>query len=394
MKHSAIWLLSTILLILCGCATILEDDMRAESLHKVTTNERPPEEQVEITDYSQLITAFLEMVKQHETAAVLVVYRYDGDVQTDVAKAADEIMRNDPITMYAVAEIAASVNRIVSIFEIDVRIEYKRTREQVASIVNVSTLRYLRTELMSIMSEYREEAVFLTSLRITEEEMIAVINDSYYQNPRSIVIMPVTVIEIFSTDESDMIIEIRLSNIELPRVLQQYGESLTRSVRLNALAAEGENDAEILLSLAQNLIDASDFDEGTARTISEHGVPNLAATAYSALVRGTAVGEGFAMAFKALCDELGFECQIVLGHFNNMVHAWNIVSLYGSYYHVDLAMCAHNGIETAFIKNDDDFANSYTWDTENTVECNGSLTLDDITIQQIVALSSEPMQGV
>ena len=121
------------------------------------------------------------------------------------------------------------------------------------------------------------------------------------------------------------------------------------------------------------------FDEGAARTIHVHGAQNLAATAYGALVRGSAVGEGFAMAFKALADELGFDCRVVLGYHDGQVHAWNIISLYGDYYHVDVAMSRVNGIDTAFLKTDADFEKMlYTWDRENTVRCEGALTLDDI----------------
>ncbi|MCL2045827.1 MAG: hypothetical protein FWG88_05525 [Oscillospiraceae bacterium] len=375
--HKVILSILLCLFFTSACSSILEGDMRVESEHRSTTGDRLPEE-VEVSNFSELKEAIVELIYQHETTGQIIVYRYDSDIQWDIDRAIDEVMETDPIARYAVVEISTTLNRIVTFFEIDLKIEYRRSREQVASIVNVSTLRYLRTELFNIMSEYRNEASFQTALHITEDDMIAYIKDSYYQNPRNIIIMPVAVVEIYSTEDSDRIVEVRLHNIELPSVLQQYGESLARSVRLNALAAEGETDAEILLSLAKNLIDACDFDEGTARTISEHGIPNLAATAYSALVRGTAVGEGFAMAFKALCDELGFECQVVLGYLNNMVHAWNIIMLNGDYYHVDIAMCAANGIESAFIKSDAQFANLYIWDTDNTVRCNGTLTLDDI----------------
>ena len=149
-------------------------------------------------------------------------------------------------------------------------------------------------------------------------------------------------------------------------------------VRQNAERALGETDAEILLSLVDNLMASTEFDEGTARTISIHGAQNFAATASGALVRGLAVGEGFAMAFKALCDELRFDCRVVLGYIDDRVHAWNIVSLDGDYYHIDVAMCVVYGLEAAFLKSDIDFEELYTWDRDNTVKCEGMLTLEDI----------------
>jgi transglutaminase/protease-like cytokinesis protein 3 len=86
------------------------------------------------------------------------------------------------------------------------------------------------------------------------------------------------------------------------------------------------------------------------------------------------VGEGYAMAYKALCDELGLECYVVQGTYNARPHAWNIVGIDGSYYHVDVAMCDVNGMSTAFLKKDSDMKKKYTWDASKYKVCDGPLT--------------------
>ena len=202
--------------------------------------------------------------------------------------------------------------------------------------------------------------------------------------------MPVTVVETFPENGDDKIFELRFGNIQQAAILRQYGSSLAEYVRRNAEAAGGDNDAEILISLAEHLIGACDYDGGSARAISEYGAQNIAATAYGALVNGSAVGEGFAMAYKALCDELGFDCQVILGYIDGMIHAWNIVSLYGDYYHIDISMCAVNGMETAFMKTDADFGQFYEWDTENTVICTGELTYEEFVIVEEPQQEDEP----
>ena len=191
--------------------------------------------------------------------------------------------------------------------------------------------------------------------------------------------LPFVTVEMFPDEGVDRIYEIQFGYTESnPSMLQRYSEDLVSYVRRNAELAVGENDAEILLSLVNNLVESTTYDEGTARTIHMHGAQNFAATAFGALVNGSAVGEGFAMAFKALCDELGFDSRVVLGFYEGRIHAWNIVSLYGDYYHIDVAMSVLNGLETAFLKTDEDFEEFYTWDWENTVRCEGELTLEDI----------------
>ena len=377
-KRLLLVLIFAAIIVSSGCTAILEGDTADEDRHIAVVRERPQEERIRVSGYEELKAAMLELIMEHETNGLMVIYTYDGDVQKDVDRAIRELMNSDPRVVYAVAEVTGNVTLIVSYFEVEIEIEYKHTKEQVDALVAVPTLRSLRTELLSILSEYREEAVLLTSLKIEEDYVIELIKETYYQNPRTIVMIPVTAVTTIEAGGENRFIEMSFRYMEPEGILRQLGASLSRSVRTNALAAEGENDGKILLSLVENLAGACIYDENTARTISEYGAQNIAVTAYSALVRGSAVGEGFAMAFKALCDELDFECSVVLGDLNGMVHAWNIISLYGEHYHIDAAMCALNGVDTAFLKTDEDLLDKYSWDMVNSVMCNGSLTYQDI----------------
>jgi len=366
-----------------GCASILEDDRLVVSAHHSEPQERPAEEQlIEISSYEELREEMMRLVMEFAESGKLIAYSYDGDISADIARARVEIMNVDPVGAYAVSSITGVATRIVSYSEVEISIEYKRTKQQVDSIVNVSTLRYLRIELLSVMSQYLDEALFRTSLQITDEEIDSIVRELYYQNPRSIVMLPVIVAERFPSQGSERVYELRFRYIEESGIMQQYDTNLSRYVRRNAELAVGDNDAEILLSLVEHLMAACAYEQGLARTISVHGAQNLAATAYGALVNGRAVGEGYAMAFKALSDELGFDCRIVLGNLGEMIHAWNIVMLYGEYYHIDVAMCDVYGIETAFLKTDADFAELYSWDLDNTIRCNGTLTYEDIVVPE------------
>ena len=364
---------------MAGCAVILEGDKVLESIHYVQQTEIVPEERIEVSDYEELMTEMLDLVMQHENYGRMRAYSYDGDVEADVQRACREIENNNPIGAYAVSDITGAATRIVSYYEVEINIEYKRTKQQVDSIVNVSTLRYLGTELFRVMSDYSDEAIFRTTLSITEEEIDKLVKETYYKNPRKIVMMPTAEVEIFRTSGEDRIIELRLIYDVETSILQQYTASLAMHVGRNAESADGEEDEEILLSLTENLMGACRYEAVTARNISNHGTQDFAVTAFGALVRKSAVGEGYAMAFKALCDELDFDCWIVLGYRDGMIHAWNIVSLHGDFYHIDVAMCTVNGIETAFLKTDADFAVSkYAWDMVNTASCEGTLTYEDI----------------
>ena len=376
---SIIIVIAMAIIILTGCSNLLDMSITNITPQNAPPYTRPPVEQITVSDYEELILTILELITEHETEVQLIYYQNEGeDVQAEISRAIQEIQYEHPIGVYAVARISAEATRIVTHFEIDIEIEYRRTKEQIDSIINAPTLRYMMTQLLNIMSEYRDEAVFRTRLQFTEDEITEFIREIYYQNPRRIIMMPAVAVEVFPEEGTDRIYEIKFGYIDDQSILLGYSENLELYVRQEAQRAVGTTDSEILLSLARGLIDSTEFDENTARSIHTHGAPNYAATAFGALVRGSAVGEGFAMAFKALCDELRFDNRIVLGYYDGMVHAWNVVLLYGYFYHIDIAMCVVNGIETAFLKSDVDFEEMYSWDRENAVRCNGELTLDDI----------------
>lgn len=57
---------------------------------------------------------------------------------------------------------------------------------------------------------------------------------------------------------------------------------------------------------------------------------------YGALVNGKAVCEGYAKAFKLLCDRAGIPCVLVGGKANGGDHMWNYVMIGNTWYLVDL----------------------------------------------------------
>lgn len=57
--------------------------------------------------------------------------------------------------------------------------------------------------------------------------------------------------------------------------------------------------------------------------------------AYGALVDGKAVCEGYARAFKYLCDMVGIPCELVIGT-TDIEHMWNLVQIDGEWYHIDV----------------------------------------------------------
>lgn len=80
--------------------------------------------------------------------------------------------------------------------------------------------------------------------------------------------------------------------------------------------------------LAKELCDRAEYDY----RMSAPGI----ATPYGALVNGSAICQGYAKAYQALCQKAGLYCTVVGGSAGNDSHAWNLVRLESGTYHVDL----------------------------------------------------------
>ncbi|NLO38123.1 MAG: hypothetical protein GX115_01410 [Ruminiclostridium sp.] len=84
-------------------------------------------------------------------------------------------------------------------------------------------------------------------------------------------------------------------------------------------------------------------------------------TDYHALVEGVSVCQGYALATKLLFDEAGFESRVIF----STDHAWNLVKIGDSYYHLD-------STGRKFNKNDDYVGSYQNWNKSSYPECNGT----------------------
>lgn len=99
------------------------------------------------------------------------------------------------------------------------------------------------------------------------------------------------------------------------------------------------------------------------------------------LLYGRSVCEGYAMAFKLLCDAAGISCIVVFGDSvqpgesqGSSGHAWNIVKLAGKCYQVDVTWdsCRTDGTDvdhTYFNITDTDLAVNHAWERKLLPEC-------------------------
>lgn len=113
---------------------------------------------------------------------------------------------------------------------------------------------------------------------------------------------------------------------------------------------------------------------------------NKANTAWGALVYHEAQCSGYARAFKALCDAVGLGCYYVHAdqYSLNPSHQWNVVSLDGGWYIVDVEANDRSDFRVAYLCSDDTYAmmTGMSWDRSSVPacpECYGMFDIEKMT---------------
>ncbi len=92
----------------------------------------------------------------------------------------------------------------------------------------------------------------------------------------------------------------------------------------------GWTDVQKLLYFHDYLATHIEYD----KRLYDGTMPNESYNNFGALVRGTAVCNGYALAMCDLCNRVGIPCRMIDS--DPMNHAWNVVQIGGSWYHLDV----------------------------------------------------------
>lgn len=123
-----------------------------------------------------------------------------------------------------------------------------------------------------------------------------------------------------------------------------------------------ESEIDRIVKNAGNIGDAEKllyFHDYIVRNCSYLEKGDEVETAYGCIIGKKANCEGYAKAFKYLCDNADIPCIVVVGNSNGENHAWNQVQIDGIWYNIDVTWddCddEFEVVHTYFMCSDDDF---------------------------------------
>ncbi len=373
MKNRIFTLSLTLLLLLSlfGCGNMLDTEYRSVTPHPVrseqSSQENQPDTEVSIPaggSLQELTRAVENLVKAKSEYGVIRAASYEGDIDQDAEDACLGVTYNTAYGTYAVHNVSYTVNKYVSFSEVRVHLSYREDILDYSSIPHIYTKESGRIILENTLRSYGTRLVIITSIPdLTTDSLASAVEELYYTGADWMPVIPQVNGNTFPPEGEERILDLSFryehSNYRM--------DSMTARTQAEVDALkerlEGLDTKEALRQLSEHLRDncrvviESGTEEGYDRLKDQY-------TAYGALALGRASGEGFAMAVKKVCSSLEIPCLVVRGRLNNAAHAWNLVEVDGSWYHLDTSRMEDVGFDPCFLAEDAAFLENYYWDTE------------------------------
>lgn len=345
-------------LTMTGCAALFDTEYsvtepyRAESVSVVEPGENAAVGS--ISNYASLKRAIEYLVLQHEESAELQFQNYDGSISQDISAACWEVKSSTAIGAFAVDYMSYDLSRIVSFYQAELFITYKRSADQMAALETVSNVTAFTDKLDQAIRENRTYLVLETGIAsITADVIRQEVQEAYYRDPLACPVMPLAEVAIFPESGVSRIFEITLSYGTDGQTLAAMGEALHEAVDAMALAVAPADWLEETFLPRDRAAALYDYVRENCPQDAAGG-----STAWDALVDGGADSEGLAMAYMSGCQALGLECAVILGRLDGEDHAWNLVTIGDMTYQVDVTG------EDVFLADDEQMLSAgYWWDT-------------------------------
>jgi len=167
--------LSLVLLLLAGCAPLLQREYSTAEPHSSKFWESEAAGTLRAENYQDIVNDLLLLISQHTEAATLRLYNYADEVTvtSTVERATAEILQETPLGAYAVEYITSTSQAQKGYYEIAIQISYRRSAEQVQALVNATSPEAVYALLETALNENKTElAVRVGYWGVTGQEQV------------------------------------------------------------------------------------------------------------------------------------------------------------------------------------------------------------------------------
>lgn len=351
MKRRWIWLIAVLILmsLLGGCSVLLGNYVSIEPHSEDSV--RPEAEILSVYSYTELQDALVSLVEDGIQRKVISVPTItQSNIHYYMEAAISYITERYAVGAYFVDEIRYELGSNAGQQAIAVDITYKQEQTQILRLNRVKDMDAAWTTVAAALDACETGTVFLVE-NYQDVDFTALIREYAYMYPQRVVEIPRTTVSIYPEVGEQRIVEISFTyeNEQSDLLAMQ---SFVRLIFTSAqLYVEGNtDDAEKCAQLYSFLMERFDYTVETTNT-----------PAYHLLREGRGDCEAFACVYAAMCRQVGLDCRTVSGTKNEKPWAWNVLTLDGERYYVDLLACYDTDSFRMMRETEMD---AYTWNRE------------------------------
>lgn len=357
-----------LLLILCslfsftGCSAFFDRTDFVVSPHQEQSASQEDGSILHAENYANLVSCVQHFVFMGQYEGKVRVYKYSGDIESDLRAACREVLTEDPLGAYALSDISFTYDRIVSYYECTFHFVFRRSKQEISSIVNAYGDASIRNEMKQTMSNFENKLTFRTANYYADRtNLYKLAQEAYYASPATAMGYPAISISIYPDSGDVRIVEMQFTYNHSPDEMKRQADAVAAAA-VQIMGQETAADGSVAELLCSRLVQAVTYD------------PNGGSSVYDALCNGSANSEAIALSYQLMCKQANIPCQVVQGTLSGIPHFWNIVEVDGSHWHVDLTRGApqQERLRTDYYM----LSNGYYWSREDFPACNAGPEAD------------------
>ncbi len=349
MKQLAAALLALLCAALCGCNALIPAQYTQIQPHTAAQSAAADADVPTVRNYTELRRAIAGFAENGVAHGVIRTANYTGSVTDDLPRAAYAVSREDPIGNYAIDYITHDCSLIVSYYEITIDITFRDMAEDPRTLDYVTSRREVETLLRGAMDNYRDHVTWY-AISSFETDYDALAQEIYDSDPLQYIAIPDISAANYPEQGRSRIVELTLGWPADAASLKKMERAAEESLQAAEVYVRYRDTAwDKLRLLYTYLTERFSYEEQATST-----------PLYSALCEGLITDESAAVLWQLLCARLGVDCQTVSGSRDGSAYHWNIVTLDGLSYHVDLLrdLLADDALHLRY----DEEMTGYSWD--------------------------------
>ncbi|MEA4921455.1 MAG: hypothetical protein VB078_11140 [Clostridiaceae bacterium] len=332
--------LAAALCLLVGCSNS-KGEYYTESVHKERDNaELQSVNTSDIAGYYTLKGAMLNMVNMGVTEDVLRIGSYNGDLEADLKSIIQEITTEEPMGIYCVLSISVDQTRVLMYQELTVTIQYKKTPEEIRSVVPVSGEYELHNRLISMLSEFSQKGVFAVqdgagSSNSIEQDIYSL----WMQCGEKAMGLDKIEVNYYPEQSENCILEMALWYGSSAETLEKRSSLVKETAEKICSESTDASESVIPKFIYNYLSNHVLYDNSAQRVVNETKAQQpktVGYTAYGALINHEAAQSGFVLAASVMCDCLGVEHTVETGKVGEDIYSWISLELDGQSYIFDV----------------------------------------------------------